>query len=174
MASMEEQIVNKVAQSGLITLSLEDYYPRAQRAELDIAPWLYEGVMLREKDFRAAVAAHDWSQYQGQLVAVYCSEEAIIPPWAYMLLGAHLAPYAERCFFGRAEERELLLMEEALNNLELSCYRDQRVILKGCSDLPIPPQAYLRFATRLQPLVKSLMFGEACSTVPIYKAPHKA
>jgi Protein of unknown function (DUF2480). len=168
---MAEEIVNKVAQSGLITLSLEDYYPRGTRCNLDLAPWLYQGIMLREKDFRAAVEDHNWEQYRDAYVAIYCSEDAIIPQWAYMLVGAKLAGIAARSVYGNQQFLEALLLDEALSKLAIDDFRDQRVILKGCGDLPIPPQAYLRFAERLQPLVKSLMFGEACSTVPIYKKP---
>lgn len=168
-----EQIENKVAKSGLITLSLEDYYPRGERAEIDLAPWLYEGIMLREKDFRESVKNHHWEQYRNAYVAVYCSEDAIIPQWAYMLIGSHLAGIARKTVYGSPDLLETLLMTEALDQADFSEYQDKRVILKGCGNLPIPPQAYLHFAVKLQPLVKSLMFGEACSTVPIYKAPKK-
>lgn len=164
-----EAIPNKIANSGLITLSLEDYYPKGERKHLDIAPWLFEGVMLREKDFRESVKNHDWSQYQGCYVSVDCSADAIIPQWAYMLLGAALEPHAKKSVFGSPEVLESIVLDEALSQTDFSEFKDQRVILKGCSKLPIPPHAYLNFVTRLKPLVKSLMFGEACSTVPVYK-----
>lgn len=168
-----EQIRNKVAESGLITLSLEDFYPRNPRLELDISPWLYEGMILREKDFRAAVKDHDWTQYKEAFVAVYCSADAIVPQWAYMLLGSQLQGIASKVVYGNREILETLVMEESLSNLDLSEYQDKRVILKGCGDLPIPPHAYLMFSMELQKVVKSLMFGEACSTVPIYKQKRK-
>jgi len=163
------EIENKVANSGLITLSLEDFYPKGQRMELDIADWLYERMILREKDFRGQVKNHNWSQYQGAYVAVYCSEDAIIPQWAYMLLGTALEPHAKKIVYGSTKMLETILLEEAFNQADLEQYRDKRLIIKGCSDLPIPPQAYLSLTTRLKPIAKSIMYGEACSTVPIYK-----
>jgi hypothetical protein len=166
-----EEIKNKVAQSALKTLSLEDYYPVGPRLELNIAPWLYEGVMLREKDFRKNVNNHNWQQYKNAYVAAFCSADAIIPQWAYMLIGTHLAGVAKQTVYGSLEVLETVLMTQALNKVEVKAFADERVILKGCGDLPIPPHAYLHFVSRLQPVVKSLMFGEACSTVPIYKKP---
>ncbi len=164
-----EEIKNKVAASGLITLSLEDYYPRGPRISLDISPWLYEGLMLREKEFRAYLKDHDWQQYQDAYVAVFCSADAIVPQWAYMLLASKLQGIAKKVVYGHSEQLEALLMEEALKEVDLSPYQDKRLILKGCGDLPIPPHAYVYFTTRLQAVAKSIMFGEACSTVPIYK-----
>ncbi len=178
MSSIEQQttnhkadntIPNKIANSGLITLSLEDYYPKGPRKHLDIAPWLYEGVILREKDFRESVKNHDWTQYEGNYVSVGCSEDAIIPQWAYMLLAVALEPFAKKVVYGSPEMLESILMDEVLANTDFSEFEDQRIILKGCSKLPIPPHAYLNFVSRLKPIVKSLMFGEACSTVPVYK-----
>jgi hypothetical protein len=170
---MVEEIRNKVAESGLITLSLEDFYPEGKRMDLDIADWLFERMILKEKDFRQKVKEHNWDQYKDAFVAVYSGEEAIIPQWAYMLLGTALAGKAKRTVFGTPADLELVLMEESLSKADLSSYKDQRVILKGCSDLDIPAHAYLRFAELLQSEVKALMFGEACSTVPIYKKPRK-
>ncbi len=164
-----EEIRNKVAESGLITLSLEDFYPAGKRLELNIAPWLYEELILREKDFRSYLKEHDWDQYQDAHVAVYCSADAIIPQWAYMLIGTYLEGIAQTVVFGNRETLELVLMENSLGSVNWEEYRDQRLIIKGCGDLPIPAQAYLRIATYLKPLVKSLLFGEACSTVPIFK-----
>jgi hypothetical protein len=164
-----EEIKNKVAESGLITLSLEDYYPPGPRLSLDISAWLYEGIILKEKDFRTYLKEHDWQQYAGAYVAVFCSADAIVPQWAYMLLGSHLQPIAKKVVYGGREQMEAMLMEESLKQVDLSPYQDKRVILKGCGDLPIPPHAYLYFTTRLQEVAKSIMFGEACSTVPIYK-----
>ena len=168
-----EEIKNKVAESGLITLSLDEYYPQGERKELDLKPWLYEGFMLKEKDFRQSVKEHDWEQYQNAYVAVFCSEDAIIPQWAYMLIGAQLAGKALQVVYGSPQSLEVVLAQKALESFNAEAYRDKRVILKGCGDVPIPPQAYLQFAALLQPVVKSLMFGEACSTVPIYKKPRK-
>lgn len=162
-------IPNKVANSGLITLDLADYYPKGKRKHLDIAPWLYEGIMLREKDFRTSVKAHDWQQYQDCYVWVGCSEDAIIPQWAYMLLSSSLAAFAKKVVYGSREQLETVLMDEAIQQANLSALTDQRVIIKGCGDLPIPPHAYVSLVSRLQPVAKSIMYGEACSTVPIYK-----
>lgn len=166
---MNDLIPNRVISSGLLTLSLEDYYPKGERKHLDITPWLYEGVMLREKDFRESVKNHDWLKYRDCYVSVNCSADAIVPQWAYMLLGVELESIAKKVVYGTPEMLESVLMDESLSKVDFSEYRDQRVILKGCSKLPIPPHAYLNFVTRLKPLVKSLMFGEACSTVPVYK-----
>ncbi len=164
-----EEIRNKVAESGLITLSLEDFYPAGKRLNLDIAPWLFEGLILREKDFRTHLKNHDWSQYQDSYVALNCSADAIIPQWAYMLLASYLEPYAQKVVFGSMEQLEAMLMEEALENLDFESYRDKRIIVKGCGAINMPPHAYVKMAMRLKPIVKSLLFGEACSTVPIYK-----
>lgn len=168
-----QEIENKVAKSGLLTISLEDFFPQGERAEIDLQAWLYEGLILREKEFRAQVKEHHWEQYQNTLVSVYCSEDAIIPQWAFMLIGTQLAGLARRTFYGPPDYRESVLMEEALRNHDFSQYQDKRVILKGCGDLPIPPQAYLFFAAELKPFAKTIMFGEACSTVPIYKRAKK-
>lgn len=165
----EDIIENKIANSGLITLDLADYYPKGERKSIDIAPWLFEGIMLREKDFRQSVKDHDWSQYRDCYVAVFCSEDAIIPQWAYMLLSSSLAAYAKKVVFGTREQMESILMDNAIAALDLSELEDQRVIIKGCGDLPIPPHAYVSIVSKLQPLAKSIMFGEACSTVPIFK-----
>lgn len=170
-----EEIRNKVAESGLITLSLEDFYPKGPRLNLDLAPWLFEGLMLREKDFRAYLKDHDWKQYQDAYVAVYCSADAIIPQWAYMLIAVYLQEYAKKVVFGNQEHLESLIMEEALAKLDVEPYRDQRIIVKGCGDINMPAHAYLKMGLLLKPVVKSLLFGEACSTVPIYKnKPSKA
>lgn len=165
----EDIIENKIANSGLITLDLADYYPKGERKSIDIAPWLFEGIMLREKDFRQSVKDHDWGQYQDCYVAVFCSEDAIIPQWAFMLLSSSLAAYAKKVVFGTREQMESILMDSAIAALDLSELEDQRVIIKGCGDLPIPPHAYVSIVSKLQPLAKSIMFGEACSTVPIFK-----
>ncbi|MGK0407453.1 MAG: hypothetical protein ACJAZH_001272 [Roseivirga sp.] len=164
-----DEIKNKVAGSGLITLSLEDYYPQGPRLSLDISPWLYEGLILREKDFRVYLKEHNWQQYEGAYVALFCSADAIVPQWSYMLLASYLSPFAKKVVYGSPEQLEAMVMEQSLAQVDLSEYLDKRVILKGCGDLPIPPHAYLYFTTRLQEVAKTIMFGEACSTVPIYK-----
>lgn len=164
------EIVNRVEKSGLITLSLEDYYPQGPRMGLDIVPFLYEGIMLREAYFREKIAAHDWEQYRGAFVHVHCSEDTIIPQWAYMLLGSSLAGIAKKAVFGNQEMLEAQLFESVFEEIDFSQWQGQRIILKGCSKRPVPPQAFLSFTQRIKPFAKSVMYGEACSTVPVFKA----
>lgn len=168
---MADEIVNKIANSGLVNIDLEDWYPRGNRKTLDIAPWLYEGIMLREKDFREHIANHDWSQYNDSYVAVFCSEDAIIPQWAWILISKSLNGHAIRSVYGSLEHLELVLFEEVLSKIDATEYHGKKVIVKGCSNLPVPTQAYIRLTELLTPVVQSLMYGEACSTVPIYKKP---
>lgn len=166
---MADEIVNKVANSGLVNIDLEEWYPKGERIQLDIAPWLYEGVMLREKEFRNHIQEHDWSKYRGAYVAVYCSEDAIIPQWAWLLLSDVLTPFAEVVAFGSLEMLESVIYERLFASIDFEQFRDKRVIVKGCSDKPVPLQAFVALTQKLKPLVKSLMYGEACSTVPISK-----
>lgn len=166
---MAEEIINKVAGSGLINIDLEEYYSKGKRMHLDIEPWLYEGLILREKDFRQSLKEHDWSQYQDSFVSVNCSADAIIPQWAYMLIGTLLHDFAAKVIIGDREILEGQIMEENISKIDMSQYQDKRVIIKGCGDQPISSQAYLSFAAKLKPFAKSIMFGEACSMVPIYK-----
>lgn len=165
-----ETIVNKVAQSGLVTLNLEQFLPEANAyAALDIAPFLFKGMILREKDFRAALPEVDWSIYEGKQVAVYCSADAIIPMWAYMLLAVYLQQCnatAHHCAPGQLKEK---LMLQNIAGLDISTYAEGRVVIKGCGDIPLPESAFLAISERLIPAVKSLMYGEPCSTVPVYK-----
>jgi hypothetical protein len=164
-----EEIVNKVAASGLVTFNLEDYYVQGERIELDIKDHLYEGLILREKDFREFVKNHDWAQYSNHYVAISCSTDAIVPTWAYMLLATKLQPFAKQVFFGNKEAMESALYYEKLSKVNLDEYRDQRVVIKGCSNLPVPVSAYVEVTRILTPIVKSIMYGEPCSTVPLYK-----
>ncbi len=166
---MEEIIENKIAKANLTTLSLEDFYPKGERKHLDIKPWLFEEMILKEKDFREHLKNYDFSQYENCYVSVDCSADAIIPQWAYMLIGNTLQPFAKKVVFGSKEMLETVLFEESFSEVDFSQFEGQRVILRGCGHLPIPANAYLSFAARLRPFVKSLMFGEACSTVPIFK-----
>ncbi|MEN7548842.1 DUF2480 family protein [Rapidithrix thailandica] len=170
---MEEPIVNRVAKSGLITLDLAEYYPQGERVLLDIKEQLFQGLLLREKDFRDYIKNTDWSQYQGQFVAVICSSDAIIPQWAYMLLSVKLTPHAQKVVFGTLEELEDRLFIEALQQIKAEDYQDKMVVIKGCGDIPVPSSAYVEIASKLQPFVKSIMYGEPCSTVPVYKKPRK-
>jgi hypothetical protein len=166
---IQENIVNKVAQSGLVTLDPAAFYPVGDRAIFDIIDNLFQGLILREKDFREFVKTHDWSQYAGKNVGITCSGDAIVPAWAYMLLANRLAPYALDVVFGNAEVLETVLFVKNIANMDVEQYRDQRIVIKGCGDVPVPVSAYVELTKKLTPVVKSLMFGEPCSTVPIYK-----
>lgn len=168
---MADEIVNKIANSGLVNIDLEELYPKSKRHALDIAPWLYEGVMLREKDFRDHIKNHDWSQYNDAYVHVFCSEDAIIPQWAWILVARALNGRAIRTVYGDREALESLIFETVINQLDVDEYHGKKVIVKGCSNLPVPVQAYIKLTEKLTPVVQSLMYGEACSTVPIYKKP---
>jgi hypothetical protein len=167
------EIVNRVANSALQTIDLEDFYPSGARVVFDIKDWLYEELILREKDFRANVQEHDWSQYQNSYVALTCSTDAIIPSWAYLLLTTSLANHAKKVVVGNLELLETVIFQEIITNMELSVYEDKPVIIKGCANKPIPPSAYTLLIENIQPVAKSIMFGEACSTVPLYKKKKK-
>jgi hypothetical protein len=166
---IQENFVNKVAQSGLVTLDPASFYPEGERVVYDIKDNLFMELMLREKDFREFVKTHDWAQYAGKNVAVTCSADAIVPAWAYMLLANRLAPYAREVVFGDASVLETVLFLKSINNMDAEQYRDQRIVIKGCGDVDVPVSAYVELTRKLTPVVKSLMFGEPCSTVPIYK-----
>ncbi|WP_300026966.1 DUF2480 family protein [uncultured Maribacter sp.] len=166
---MEDEIVNKVAQSKLITFNLEDYYPKGERMVLDIKDWLYEGFILKEKEFRAFVDAHDWSQYKDAYVAMHCSTDAIIPGWAYLLLSVKLSGIAKKAIQGSLVDLETSIYQNVIENIDVSDYQDKLIIIKGCSKKPVPANAYLFLAERLKPVAKSIMYGEACSSVPLYK-----
>lgn len=166
---IQENIVNKVAQSGLVTLDPAAFYPQGERVVYDIAANLFHGLILKEKDFREFVKEHDWAQYQDKNVAITCSADAVVPAWAYMLLANRMAPYAREVVFGDKQVLETVLFEKSMANANLEQYRDQRVVIKGCGDTEVPVSAYVELTKRLTPIAKSLMFGEPCSTVPIYK-----
>jgi hypothetical protein len=163
------EIVNKVAQSKLVTFDLEAYYPAGRRLELDIRDWLFEGLLLREKDFRASAAAHDWQQYADAFVALHCSSGAIVPAWAFMLITTYLQPHARRVFLGGTEALETALYQDALNDVDVNAFRDKPIIIKGCSKKPVPPAAYLMAVQKLLPVARSIFYGEACSSVPLFK-----
>lgn len=164
-----EEIVNKVAASGLVTLDLEEYYDDRPRVVYDLKDNLFQGMILREKDFRNFLKEHDWSAYEGKNVAIICSEDAIVPTWAYMLLALHLEPHAYHVVFGDEEKLIEKLFYDALARINPEDFRDKRVVVKGCSKHPVPVSAYVEITRLLKPVVRSLMFGEPCSTVPLYK-----
>lgn len=164
------EIINRVAQSKLLTFNLEDYYPAGKRVLLDIKDWLYEGLILREKDFRSQLENHDWSGYQDAYVALNCSTDAVIPGWAYMLIATKLQPFAKKVVIGDLEALESSLYQSILEDLDVSAYEGKPVIIKGCSHKPVPPNAYLWATTKIQLVAKSVMYGEACSSVPLFKS----
>jgi hypothetical protein len=166
---MEEEIVNKVASSGLVNIDLEDFYPAGRRMTIDLTEVLFQGLILREKDFREWLKTHNWEQYRDSYVAVFCSTDAIIPIWAYMLVSASLEGLVKKSVFGTLKELETSLYQDIIQNMDILPYIDQRVIIKGCGNLPVPESAYVMLTNRLRPVAKSIMYGEACSTVPVYK-----
>ncbi|WP_147677132.1 DUF2480 family protein [Algibacter pacificus] len=166
---MADEIINRVANSKLITVNLEDYYPQGHRVLFDIKDWLFEGFVLREKDFRTQVSEFDWSQYQDAYVALTCSSDAIIPGWAYMLLSIQLEPFAKKIIIGTLDNLETAIYQDIINDLDISDFKDKPIIIKGCSKKPVPQNAYIMLANKLQPFAKSIMYGEACSSVPLYK-----
>jgi hypothetical protein len=166
---MENEIVNKVAESGLVTIDLEDFYPSEEHVLFDIKPWLFEELILKEKDFREQVKNHDWSQYQNKFVALTCTADAIVPTWAYMLISSALTPFAKKIAFGDLKKLEEEIFHDIISNLNPEDYKDQRVVIKGCSNKEVPASAYVELTNFLQPIVKSIMYGEPCSTVPVFK-----
>jgi len=171
---MAEKIVNRVVNSGLVTLNLEELYPNGKRLVYDIKENLWQGIALREKEFRAFVKEHDWSRYKDSFVALHCSVDAIVPTWAYMLLTIQLQPFAKKIVFGNLEHLENILFEDALSKLEMKEYQDVRIVIKGCSDVEVPPSAYVRLTEKLMPYAKAIMYGEPCSTVPLWKKPKQS
>jgi hypothetical protein len=166
---MSDEIINRVAKSSLVTIDLEDFYPSGERVLFDIKDWLLEGLVLREKDFRTHVESHDWSDYKDKYVAITCSTEAIIPAWAFMLVSIHLQPYAKKVVVGNLEHLESLVYQDIINNFNTSEIKNKPVIIKGCTNKPIPLNAYTMLINKIKTVAKSIMYGEACSSVPLYK-----
>ncbi|MCB9081243.1 MAG: DUF2480 family protein [Lewinellaceae bacterium] len=169
--SEDSPLVNRVAQSGLITLNLEDFYPAGDVAVFDLKDYLFMELILKEKDFREALKGHDWQQYSGKILLVHCSTDAIIPVWAYMLVATYAAPYAADIFQGNKDTYYQAAFLRALQRFDPQAYAGQRIVIKGCSHHPVPPAAYVELTRLLQPYAISIMYGEPCSTVPIYKKP---
>ena len=166
---MDGEIKNRVTESSLVTIDLEDFYPTGKRVELDISQWLFEGSILREKDFRELVKNYDWKQYQDQYIALTNTTEAIVPAWAFMLLTIQLTPFAKKITIGNLDQLENQIFTEIIKSLDLSKFKDKPVIIKGCSNKPIPENAFIQITQLLQPIAKSIMYGEACSSVPLFK-----
>ena len=166
---MADTIVNRIAESSIITFDLEDLYQIGERKSIDLSQWLYEGLILKEKEYRAHLNAHEWSTYQDQFISLHCSTEAILPAWAFLLLTTYLQPFARKVVIGSIQDLEVQLFSEEIQLLDVTPFKDKPVIIKGCSDKTVPQDAYVKLITKLQPVVKSLFFGEACSSVPLYK-----
>ncbi len=166
---MENEIINKVSQSGLVTIDLETFYPQGERVLFDIKDLLFQGLILKEKDFREYIKNENWNKYKDKYVALICSADAIVPTWAYMLLATQLEPIAKKVVFGNLETLETILYSEILSQLKIDEYKDARIVIKGCGDLPVPKAAYVQITSMLRPVAKSIMYGEPCSTVPLYK-----
>jgi hypothetical protein len=165
------EIENKVQKSGIVTLDLEELYPKGERMVIDLAERLWQGLALKEQDFRQWVKEHDWSAYADKFVSIDCTADAIVPTWAYMLVSVHLSPFAKLVTSGDGQALEQHIFTDFVRNLDPSAYADARVVVKGCSKLPVPLSAYAELTHRLTPIVKSLMYGEPCSTVPLFKRP---
>jgi hypothetical protein len=164
-----ETIINKVAESAITSISLEEYYPKEETAIFDLKAHLFRGLILKEKDFRAALLSTDWEQYRNKNVAITCSADAVIPMWAYMLVAVYLEPVANKVVFGDEKTLMEVLLLKNLQGIKGEDYIDKRVVVKGCGDVVIPEAAYVEITTKLRPYVKSIMYGEPCSTVPLFK-----
>lgn len=166
---MTDEIINKVANSSLEVFDLEDYYLHGIRTQIDLSQWLEEGFLLKEKDFRESIKNHDWKQYENHYVAIHCATDAIIPAWAIILVTVYLTPFAKKIVSGNLSDLETALYQDIIPTLDFSKYQDKPVILKGCSKKPVPESAYVLAIQKLQPYAKSIMYGEACSAVPLFK-----
>lgn len=163
------EIINKVANSVLEVFDLEDYYPIGIRTQLDISQWLVDGFLLKEKEFRASLKNHNWSQYNNHYIAIHCSTDAILPSWATILVTVYAATFAKKVVLGNFNDLETHLYQEILSKIDYSSYLNKPIILKGCSKKPVPQAAYIMAIQYLQPIAKSIMYGEACSAVPLFK-----
>ncbi|SHH96396.1 Protein of unknown function [Chryseolinea serpens] len=171
MEETQDQIVNKVANSALVTFDLEHYYQPGERVVLDIKGQLYQGLILKEKDFRDFIRQHDWAAYQDKYVAITCTADAIVPTWAYMLVSIALQPYAKQVVFGTLEELETAIFKKSLEKVDWSSFQNAKIVVKGCSKVDVPVAIYVEATNNLRPYAASIMFGEPCSTVPLYKKP---
>jgi len=166
---LSNEIINRVANSKLVTFDLEDFYPDGKRVLFDIKDWLLEGLVLREKDFREYVKNYNWSQHQNQYVALTCSTDAIVPAWAYMLLVVNLEPFVEKAVIGTLDDLETSVYQDIINTIDVESFKNKPIIIKGCANKPVPVNAYTMLINKLKPVAKSLMYGEACSSVPLFK-----
>lgn len=163
------EIVNRVSSSSIISLNLEEIYPQEERVIFDLKPFLWQELILKEQDFRKALKEVDWEIFRGKWVAIFCSADAIVPTWAFMLVCTYLQSVAKGYSIGDLDALEIMISESVISNFDLESFRDRPVVIKGCSNFPIPLFAYGRMISALQPVARSLMFGEPCSTVPLFK-----
>jgi len=163
------EIINRVASSSLVTFDLNDYYPHGKRAVIDLKDNLHQGLILKEKDFREFVKNNDWSRYDDHYVAICCSADAIVPVWAYMLVASQLSLHARKFYFGNERELEMFLWRDSLSTINPADYQGAKLVIKGCGKNPVPEFAFVEAVRILQPYAISIMYGEPCSTVPIYK-----
>lgn len=166
---IQENIINKVAQSGLVSFDLATLYPQGERVLYDIKVNLFHELILKEKDFRQFVKEHDWTAYTGKHVAITCSTDAIVPTWAYMLLASKLSPYAKSVVFGDLDALETILYDRAIASYDFESLKDQRIVVKGCGEIEFPVSSFVTLTQKLSSIAKSIMYGEPCSTVPIFK-----
>lgn len=170
---MEKEIVNRVAKSPLVTIDLDHLYPKGERVEIDISKWLFQGLVVREKEFRQKLKEEDWTAFKNKYVILSCSTDAIIPGWAYLLIATYLQPIAKRIVQGTKEDLENILFAEVVHSMDLSKYFDKPIIINGCSKYPITESSYLLLLQKLMPIARSIMYGEACSSVPLFKKERK-
>lgn len=168
---MDTPLVNRVANSGLTTLNLEDYYPVPEMVTFDLKDYLFHELILKEKDFRASLKEHDWTQYEGKILLVYCSSDAIIPVWAYMLVIGYAQDFVHDSYQGDRDQYLRHYYQDYISKQDYAQYQDQRIVIKGCSHKPVPPAAYMALTAAIKPYAQSIMYGEPCSTVPIFKRP---
>ena len=166
-------LVNRVAQSGLITINLEEYFPEQEIIPFDLKDYLFQGLILKEKDFRSALKEYDWEKHDGQILCAHCTTDAIIPVWAYMLVAGLAAPHVHDVFQGTPDEYLKQYYRKVIGGIDAKKYEGERIVIKGCSHKPVPASAYLDLTQKLQPFAQSIMYGEPCSTVPIFKRPRK-
>ena len=173
MAEPIKPLVNRVANSGLVVFNLEDHFPEKEMVEMDIKPLLFKELILKEKDFRTALKEKNWEDYRDKIVLVFVSNDAIIPVWAYMLISSYLTDIAAECYQGTKDDYLKLHYSKLIEAIDSNDYDNQKLIIKGCSNKPVPPSAYAAITSKLKPVARSIMYGEPCSTVPIYKRPRK-
>ncbi|MFK5958299.1 MAG: DUF2480 family protein [Lutibacter sp.] len=166
---MPDKIVNRVANSQLKTVDLEEFYPRGTRTIIDLKKWLFQELILKETEFRAHLKNHNWSQYKNHYIALTCSSDAIIPSWAFMLISTYLTPISKKIIVGNLNDLETSLFQEIISQINIEEYKGKSIIIKGCANKPITQTSYIQLIEKLQPIAKSIMFGEACSTVPLFK-----